>query len=184
MKTILIALLLLGGHAFAAENKSCVKPVNQLELETSVFSCTSDSDCELIEEGCRSCQAPIAVNKNKLDAFTEADESARVDSMCLEECESCDQSLVVVKCVAGKCAAKVDPNKYSKPAEPTAEMTDDGTASERPVASPNAEPPATLAAPVTNPAPVATPAKPSSPSKKLLKPKATQRSVKPAAKSE
>lgn len=86
--------------------KSCLPTIEELELEPTAFQCRTEKDCVLIDEGCRSCNTPIAVNADHAEEFNEADENLRVEKNCLTTCEACDQSSVVVSCVNGLCTAQ------------------------------------------------------------------------------
>lgn len=85
---------------------SCIPPVANLKIDSRAFHCKKNSDCLLVKEACRSCQPPMAINKNYLKTFTEVDQKARSDSQCVISCEACDQSQYDVLCQAGKCAVK------------------------------------------------------------------------------
>lgn len=112
MKLLVVVLVsLMTIQVVADDDSSCIKPAQDLPIDAKSFDCRKDSDCELVDEACRSCQEPLALNSAYITAFNETDESDRVDTMCLLTCEACDQSQAKVSCKAGKCIAEIDSNK-------------------------------------------------------------------------
>jgi hypothetical protein len=101
--TILALGWSLPSKANERDSVSCLKPITELTINPQTFDCKKDSDCQLVREACRSCQAPIAANKIHLKELLAADQKERLKDRCVIACEACDQTPIKVKCINRKC---------------------------------------------------------------------------------
>lgn len=71
------------------------------------LACTTDADCQLVDQSCGACCDNVAVNSAYAEAFIEAKKQSCVD---YEGPVCACMSLAEKKCVEGKCSAIV-PNR-------------------------------------------------------------------------
>jgi len=83
---------------------SCLPSMKELNVPASYFSCTSDADCVIYQDACRSCGDQIVtLNKQFYDAFKKLDDEARQKAKCVLSCEACATTHLKPKCLKNKC---------------------------------------------------------------------------------
>jgi hypothetical protein len=85
---------------------SCLPTIKQLNVPASYFSCTSDADCEIYQDACRSCGDHIVtINKKFSEVFKKIDYESRQRAKCVLSCEACATADLKPKCLKNKCTS-------------------------------------------------------------------------------
>lgn len=97
---LLVVATLLPAFACAQD---CLPKV---ELPAAWTACTTDADCVLAGDGCRTCGNYLPANKAHRADATAKDLAARAAAKCVRTCEACSAALVKLTCEANQCRAR------------------------------------------------------------------------------